>query len=183
MKTGTGNFALIALLIISVLVPAAGAEDWQARLATELPVLGHRNWIVVADSAYPKQSAPGIETIDTGGGQIEVLSHVLAAVQKAPHVRAVVMMDAELASVSEEDAPGVTAYRESLKKVLDHNQVKVMPHEEIIGSLDESAKLFNILLLKTRMTIPYTSVFLQLDCAYWNADKEKRLRSALEQQK
>jgi hypothetical protein len=29
------------------------------------------------------------------------------------------------------------------------------------------------------MTKPYTSVFLQLDCAYWNADSEAELRRAL----
>ena len=33
------------------------------------------------------------------------------------------------------------------------------------------------------MTISYTSVFLQLDCAYWDVDKDKRLRSALENKK
>jgi hypothetical protein len=31
------------------------------------------------------------------------------------------------------------------------------------------------------MTLPYTSVFLQLDCGYWNADQESRLREALEE--
>lgn len=183
MRIGNANTCLAAFVIAAAVAGSVNAEDWQARLAKELPVLEHRNWIVVADSAYPKQSAPGIETVDTGDGQIEVLSHVLDAIKKATHVRAVVMMDAELTSVSEKDAPGVTAYRASLKKLLDQKQVKVMLHEEIIGSLDESARLFNILLLKTRMTISYTSVFLQLDCAYWDVDKDKRLRSALENKK
>lgn len=27
------------------------------------------------------------------------------------------------------------------------------------------------------MTLPYTSVFLQLECGYWNAASEKRLRA------
>lgn len=44
---------------------------------------------------------------------------------------------------------------------------------------DESGKLFKVVILKTRMTKPYTSVFLQLDCAYWNADSEAELRRAL----
>ena len=38
-------------------------SDWEERLEAELPLLGHRNWIVVTDMAYPLQSAPGIETI------------------------------------------------------------------------------------------------------------------------
>ena len=29
------------------------------------------------------------------------------------------------------------------------------------------------------MTIPYTSVFFELDCGYWNAGAEQRLREAI----
>ena len=39
---------------------------WRATLDERLPLLGHRNWIVVADAAYPWQASAGIETIDTG---------------------------------------------------------------------------------------------------------------------
>jgi hypothetical protein len=29
------------------------------------------------------------------------------------------------------------------------------------------------------MLIPYTSVFFELDCGYWNAEAEERLREAI----
>jgi hypothetical protein len=29
------------------------------------------------------------------------------------------------------------------------------------------------------MAIPYTSVFLQLDCKYWSAESEQKLRQAM----
>jgi hypothetical protein len=29
------------------------------------------------------------------------------------------------------------------------------------------------------MTIPYSSVFIRLDCKYWSADAEKRLRARM----
>ena len=45
---------------------AAKAPAWMDTLAGYLPALGHRNWIVVADSAFPLQISPGIETIVTG---------------------------------------------------------------------------------------------------------------------
>ncbi len=133
----------------------------------------------LADSAYPKQSSQGIETVFTGKGQLEVLDAVLDAITDAPHVQVIVMLDAELASVTETDAPGITEYRTMLKESLKGRQVKVMPHEEIISELDTGSKMFNVLLLKTDLTIPYTTVFLQLDCGYWNAEKEKRLRDAI----
>jgi hypothetical protein len=33
--------------------------------------------------------------------------------------------------------------------------------------------------IKTTAAVPYTSVFLRLDCAYWSDDAERRLRAAL----
>jgi hypothetical protein len=176
MQAGIGICSVFVMLCV---VSGCGSS-WQGRLAGALPEYGHRNWIVVADSAYPKQSAAGIETIATGQGQIEVLERVLDAIAEAPHVQAVVMLDAELDSVVEADAPGITDYRNQLKGCLQGKQVKVMPHEDIIAELDQASEMFNVLILKTDMVLPYTSVFLQLDCGYWNADKEKRLRARFE---
>ena len=51
-------------------------ENWRTQLAQSLPVLGHRNFIVIADSAYPLQSNPGIKTIYTGEKQIDVVKAV-----------------------------------------------------------------------------------------------------------
>ena len=55
----------------------ADNETWEAVLTRRLPLLGHRNWIVVADAAYPAQSNPGIETIATGADHLQVLARVL----------------------------------------------------------------------------------------------------------
>lgn len=166
----------IGFVALALLAGCATTSTWEQAVDERIPEYGHRNWIVVADSAYPKQSAPGIETIYTDAGQVEVLKQVLQIVDAADHIRPVIMLDAELDYVKEEAVPGVEVYRNELKKIFGDRQVKVMPHEEIIGKLDEGAKLFNILLLKTDMMIPYTSVFIELDCGYWNADKEAELR-------
>lgn len=169
---------LVALMLL-VVAGCSTTGNWNTAMETRLPEYGHRNWIVVADSAYPKQSAPGIETIYTDAGQLEVLQAVLAAVDEADHVQPVIMLDAELEAVTESASAGVEAYRAGLKELFGDREIKVMQHEDIISKLDEGAKLFNILLLKTDMTIPYTSVFIELDCGYWNADREKALRDAI----
>jgi len=57
--------------------------------------------------------------------------------------------------------------------------VSHIPHERIIHELDQCARLFKILVIKTGMTIPYTSVFFELDCGYWNAEAEERVRQAM----
>jgi len=156
----------------------ADTETWEAALTQRLPLLGHRNWIVVADSAYPAQSNAGIETIATGTGHIEVLEKTLKAIAECKHIRAGVLIDAELKLLAEEDAPGVTAYRQELNRLLGYLTPCELDHKQIISKLDESGRLFRILVLKSTLSIPYSSVFLELDCGYWNADAERRLRGS-----
>jgi hypothetical protein len=175
LAAGLGAISLAA----AATAPATGGVEWQQHLAHELPHLGHRNWIVVADSAYPLQSGEGIETIATGAEQLTVLKAVLAQLKQSEHVRPVVYLDAELPFVSEDDAPGITAYRNELKTLLKDRAGGSLPHEEIIDKLDSSAEKFHVLILKTNMTLPYTSVFIELDCGYWSAEAEARLRSAM----
>ena len=57
----------------------------------------------------------------------------------------------------------------------------MVPRADIIA-LDESSSLFTTLVIKTNCTIPYTSVFLQLDCAYWGAENEAVLRQKMSDQ-
>jgi hypothetical protein len=158
---------------------SASAQDWEELLAQRIPLFGHRNWIVVADYAYPAQSNPGIETITTGTGHIEVLEKTLKAIAECKHIRARVLLDAELRLLSEADAPGVSTYRQELGQLLGNRSTCELDHEQIISKLDRSGSLFRILILKSTLTIPYTSVFLELDCGYWNTASESRLRNSL----
>jgi D-ribose pyranose/furanose isomerase RbsD len=177
--------AAVCLLPVLALAPtgaSAGtpqAADWRVRLNQQLQLMGHRNWIAVVDSAYPLQTSPGIETIETNDDQLQVVRTVLNQIAKAKHVRPVIFTDAELKLVPEHDAEGVTAYRQALTGLLGKTEVQSLPHEEIISKLDEAGKTFHILVLKTSLTIPYTSVFIRLECGYWGADAEKRLREAM----
>lgn len=153
--------------------------EWERQLRLLLPLYGHRNWIVVADSAYPAQSRPGIITVVANDEQIPVLRTVFDAITAAPHIRTRIYADRELAFVPEDDAPGVNDYRRELPEVLAGHALDTLPHEQIIHKLDAAAQIFRILVIKTDMTIPYTSVFFELDCGYWNPEAEERLRQAI----
>jgi L-fucose mutarotase/ribose pyranase (RbsD/FucU family) len=170
-----------SLLLMTGLAAAAqqSTPDWQTRLGQMMPLLGHRNWIMIVDSAYPLQSSAGVETLETNADQIEVLRKVLGVIDSSIHVRPIVYMDAELPLVPEKDAPGVTKYREEIKAALAGRQITSLPHEQIIAKVDEVGKTFHIVILKTTMTVPYSSVFLQLNCKYWSDDAEAQLRKAM----
>ncbi|MBV8864133.1 MAG: hypothetical protein JO210_01890, partial [Acidobacteriaceae bacterium] len=124
-------------------------------------------------------SSPGIETVETNANQIDVARWVLAAINHSIHVRPLVYMDAELRFVPDDDAQGASAYRAQIGDLLEGYKVESVPHEKIIANIDEAGRTFHIVILKTNMTIPYTSIFIRLDCKYWSADAEDRLRAKM----
>jgi len=158
---------------------SASAGDWRVILNERLPLYGHRNWIVVVDAAYPAQTSQGIETILCEDSQIDVVKGVLDALAGSKHVRPMIYLDRELDAVSEKDAPGISEYREQLAEVLGSLKKNPLLHETIIAKLDEAGKTFKVLMLKTKLTLPYTSIFIQLDCRYWSDDAEKHLRKSM----
>lgn len=174
------SFAVFALLLCGVL-PTLAAETgaWREQLNQRLPLFGHRNWICIVDAAYPAQTSPGVETIVTGSDQLTVVGEVLAALGQVRHVKPVAVIDAELHFVPEAAAPGIGVYRKALDHVLRGAVVERTPHETIIRDLDRAGSLVRVLVLKTNLTLPYTSVFLRLECGYWTAEDEAALRAAV----
>jgi hypothetical protein len=154
-------------------------QKWKSELAETLKLYGHRNWIVVADGAYPQQSNPAIQTITVDASQLEAVAFVNQLIEKAEHVDANIFVDKELEFVPERDAKGIDTYRTKLNELLAGKPVENRLHETIIKELDAAAKLFNVLIIKTDLAIPYTSVFFQLECGYWNAAAEENLRKEL----
>ena len=167
------------LMMGGAAVAQQSGSTWQSKLDQKMPLLGHRNWIMIVDSAYPLQSSAGVETIETNADQLEVVRTVLQTIDRSIQVRPIVYMDAELPFVPEKDAPGVTAYRQGIQEVLKGRPITPLPHEQIIGKVDEVGKTFHIVVLKTTMTVPYTSVFLQLNCKYWSDEAEAQMRKAM----
>ena len=157
---------LLFFLLCTMVLPVYNQQDspaWERELQEVLPLYGHRNWILIVDMAYPLQSKPAIHTIYTGEDQLTVVKAVLKAVGKAPHVYPDVFLDKEADYITDTEAPGMDAYKQSLGKLLKGLHIEKKLHEDLIAEIDEAAKTFNILVLKTNLTIPYTSVFLRLN--------------------
>lgn len=153
--------------------------NWHQAVTEVLPRLGHRNWIVIADAAYPEQIAPGITTIVADEAHEDVVRTVLRAIENVSHVRPSVLVDAEMDALDEVDSPGGPRLAQSIHESLVGFETTTLPHEEIIGQLDTAGSTFRVIVVKTRCVIPYTSVFIRLECGYWSAAAESRLRSRM----
>jgi L-fucose mutarotase/ribose pyranase (RbsD/FucU family) len=178
------RFALLAVLCVTtplsgLSAPADTGANWKDILQQRLLLYGHRNWIVIADSAYPAQTSSGVETIVSGANQLDVVQQVLDSISSSKHVRPIVHVDKELQFVDDRDAPGVSVYRQQLSALLRGRTQQPMLHDQIIAKLGQVSRNFRVLIIKTNMTIPYTTVFLELRASYWSDDNERKLRTAM----
>jgi L-fucose mutarotase/ribose pyranase (RbsD/FucU family) len=172
--------ALTVLCVVSLVCALpVNAQSWQSHVADELPLMGHRNWILIVDSAYPEQVGAGIETIATGADQLDVVRSVLNAIQNSIHIRPVIFMDAELPFVPDDKAPGVSNYRAQIAPLLHDYEVHSRLHQSLIDEVGKDGALYRVLILKTNLTIPYSSIFIHIDCKYWSAKNERTLREAM----
>jgi len=153
--------------------------NWKKQFEEVLPLLGHRNWILVVDKAYPMQSADGIQTIYTNEKLLPVLKRVLKSIEKEKHTKPIIYTDKELLFMRDDLSKGVDSFKSNLTQMLSKQDIQCIPHDEVFAKLDAASKLFNVVVLKTDCIMPYTSVFIELDCGYWSAEKEQTLRARI----
>ena len=175
---------VLALVFIAgaMLGPAASnpsTADWQTILQQRLPLYGHRNWIVVGDAAFPAYSQSGIETIAVNQDLPSVLNYVVKAISSSKHVRAAAFVDQELKFVPEENYPGVAHLREEINRAFGKSNLLSSPHAEALSKIDDAGKTFRVLFIKTNTTIPYSSVFMRLDCGYMTDELDSKIRDAI----
>lgn len=189
MKKSILSLAVASLAFLSCTMPTPtqtptstceSAPAWNEQLTALMPRLGHRNWIVITDMAYPLQSGDGIVTLFADEPYEQVLSKVKKSIDEAPHVFAHIWRDAELAYIPEEDVPGIDSLRTQLTAICG-SEAQSLPHEQLIARLDEAGKLFTVVIIKTPLLVPYTTTFFELDCDYWDAARQQRLNDRMKQ--
>lgn len=159
------------------------STDWQNILHNKLPLLGHRNWIVVTDMAYPLQAKEGITTLYANEPYTEVLSTVKNMLDSSTHVYAHTYQDQELSFLEEDFCPGIVNLKDEMKKVLSQSEIISIEHNHLLARLDSISNLFEVVIIKTRLTKPYTSTFFELDCKYWDSSKQARLNKRIAEAK
>lgn len=154
-------------------------SDWQTILQDKLPLLGHRNWIVITDMAYPLQARKGITTLYTNEPYAEVLNTVKKMVDNSPHMYAHIYQDKEFSFLEEDSCPGINDLKTEIRNVLPATEIISVRHDDLIARLDSISNLFEIVIIKTGLTKPYTSTFFELDCKYWDNNKQTTLNERM----
>lgn len=153
------------------------SSNWMEELRTILPFVGHRNWLLIVDKAFPAQSAPGMKYIDTRQELLPTLKDVLNEISRnASHLKPIIYTDLELQYMTENLSSGIEDFRNKIYDSVKDFEVKTLLHEEVFAKLKEASELFEVIVLKTETLKPYTSIFIELDCGYWSSESEKELR-------
>lgn len=158
---------------------ATATCSWQTILQDKLPLLGHRNWIVITDMAYPLQAKDGITTLYAEQPYGEVLGAVKQIIDGSHHVYAHVYQDKELSYLTEDICPGIDSLKADMQKALAGATITAVDHEQLIARLDNVSNLFEVVIIKTPLTKPYTSTFFELDCKYWDSQKQELLNAKI----
>lgn len=180
------HLTILISLFAFVALPLSAAEKsdgpWTQQISHFVNLLGHRNMIIVADSAYPIQIGGGVKVIATSADHLEVVKAVSEAIGKSNAVRPLIALDKEFAFVPEKYAPGAAKLRESILATVDGKSalaVREVLHEDLLKEVSKLAETYQVIVFKTTGTIPYSSVFFTLDCGYWSAEAEAALREKM----
>ena len=100
------NFKITRLLLFVIILnlqaciedekkPLSGTV-WKQQLETQLPLLGHRNWILIVDKAFPLQTTEGVSMVYAEEELLDVLEYTLGRINENNHIRPVIYTDKEL---------------------------------------------------------------------------------------
>lgn len=158
-------------------------NTWQAAVDRQAGQLGYRNWIVIAEASFPAQSRPGIHQVTAGVEVPEALDYVLNALEQTENVRPQLYLTRELRSVENDFAPGIDELRKRIKGSLHGHEATELDQQSLLTLLEDANRSFDVLVIRTQTALPYSSVFLELQPGYWDAESESRLRARIEQER
>lgn len=178
---------LVTTLIAVVLTAGCGSlshpTDWRESVANQVNQLGYRNWIVIAEASFPAHNRPGFRQVTASAEIPEVVDYVLNAIEQNQHVRPRVYLTRELRAVENDFAPGIDELREQVKASLHSHEPTELDQQSLITLLESANQSFDVLVIRTPTALPYTSVFMELQPGYWDAESEERLRQRISRER
>jgi len=187
MRPNMKPFGLALSLIAALLTPGCGPltdpGDWKASVARQVNQLGYRNWIVIAEASFPAHNRPGFRQVNASAEIPEVVDYVLNSIEQNQHVRPRVYLTRELRVVENDFAPGIDELRNQIKASLHGHEPTELDQQSLITLLESANQSFDVLVIRTPTALPYSSVFMELQPGYWDAESEERLRQRISRER
>lgn len=161
----------------------AGKDSWQSAVDHQAAQLGYRNWIIIAEASFPAHNRPGFRQVTADVEVPEAVDYVLRSLEQTEHVRPRIYLPREMRSVENDFAPGIDEMRKRLKDSLHGHETTELDQQSLITLLEDASRSFDVLVIRTPTALPYSSVFMELQPGYWDADSESRLRTRIQEER
>jgi len=175
--------ALGVALVSSGCIDMGKKPSWQSAVERQSAQLGYRNWIVIAEASFPAQNRPGIRQVNAAVEIPEALDYVLQAMEQTENLRPQVFLTREVRSVDNDFAPGIDNLRKRIQTALHGHEATELDQQSLLTLLENANRSFDVLVIRTQTALPYSSVFLELQPGYWDADSEALLRARIERER
>ena len=159
--------------------PKISAPVWKNDLRSEVQALGYRNWIVIADAAYPFHNRAGVRTVVAPVETPEIIRELVATINEKQHIKPQFYTARELKSVKNSQAAGVDQYRKEIKSALSGYTTRELDSVTLNRLLQGTSSTYAVLVIKTQTALPYSSIFIELDSGYWDVETERELRESI----
>lgn len=171
-------FSLL-LLMQGCTLFSADESPWKSAVNRSSSQLGFRNWIVIAEASFPAFGRTGVHQVPANVEIPEALDYVLDAIDQTQHVKPNVYLTRELRSMTNDSAPGIDELRSRLTTSLHGMETTSLEQESLMTLLSDANRSFDVLIIRTTSALPYSSVFIELQPGYWDAEAEQSLRERM----
>ena len=154
-------------------------STWKDAVNRQVSQLGYRNWVIVAEASFPAHNRPGFRQVTADVDVPVAVDYVLNSLERTQHVRPRVYLPREQRSVENDFAPGIDEMRKKIRASLHGHESTELEQQSLLTLLEDASRSFNVLVIRTHTALPYSSVFLELQPGYWDADSESRLRDRI----
>ena len=152
-------------------------------MANQVAQLGYRNWIVISEASFPAQNRVGIRQVTTTAEIPEALDYVLRTLEQTQHVRPQLYLTRELRALENNYTPGIDEHRRRVRAALHSYETTEIEQQSLLTLLEDANRSFDVLVVRTPTALPYSSVFIELQPGYWDAESETRLRERISRER
>lgn len=171
---------LRSLLTACLALATSACVSWKSKVDDEVAQLGARNWIVISEASFPAHSRSNVRQVSVPVEVPEATDYVINALERTEHVRPRVYLTRELHAVENDYAPGIDVMRKRIMQSLHSLETNTLEQQSLLTLLEDADKKYRVLVVRTQTALPYSSVFLELQPGYWDAESEERLRNRMD---